>query len=266
MIRSLPAVRHVVHRSPAHADLHGHVVAPPWAGPGSRLLVVLHGTERNPLDYLAAWTGWAATHDTVVLCPHFDRGGWPGARGYVLGGLLDGDLPRPPAAWAFTALTGLAARVARDHRLADPRFDLWGHSAGAQFVHRYLLFAPDAPVRAAIAANAGWYTLPDPAEPFPYGTEHPALGLGPAELRAWVARPMVIMRGTADTVRDATLRVSPGADRQGRHRHARAATMLAAGRAVGGCRWTLRDVPGVGHDFAAMAPAAQGLLARVNST
>lgn len=146
--------------------------------------------------------------------------------------------------------------------LADDEFDLWGHSAGAQFVHRYLLFEPTAPVRTAIAANAGWYTLPDLEQPFPYGLRHPALHVTPADVAAWVARPLVLMRGCADVERDEHLRMTPQADAQGPHRFARAAAMYRAGHAAAtGCRWDLIDVPFAAHDFTAMALRGQVLLA-----
>jgi poly(3-hydroxybutyrate) depolymerase len=244
-------------------DLRVHVAAPAGAGPEARLTIVLHGTERNAAEYLAAWEPWAARQRRIVLAPEFDRLGWPGSRGYALGGVLTAKgRARPRSSWAFAALTELHRYARARFGLADDRFDLWGHSAGAQFVHRYLLFAPTAPVRLGVAANAGWYSLPDLDRAFPYGLRHRALSFRPAHVAAWARRPLVLMRGTADVVRDEHLRTTPQAQAQGPHRYARAATMLRAGHAVSAeCRWLLLDVPGAGHDFTAMAPAAQALLA-----
>ncbi|MGH3978838.1 MAG: hypothetical protein ACRDRZ_07540, partial [Pseudonocardiaceae bacterium] len=224
--------------SPHRPDVLVHIVAPLVTGPGTRVTIVLHGTERNAEEYGAQWAQWAVRYDRVVLAPHFDRAGWPGADGYVLGGVLDpSDALRPWASWSFTALTELHRQARERFGLADERFDVWGHSAGAQFVHRYLLFEPAAPVRTAIAANAGWYTLPDLHLPFPYGLAHPALHRTAADVAAWVRRPLVLMRGTADVHRDEHLRTTRAADAQGSHRFARAATMYRAGRAAApGCR------------------------------
>ena len=248
-------------------DVPVHVVAPRSPDPGTPITIVLHGTERNAAEYLDAWTDWARRRGRIVLAPQFDRAAWPGSGGYVLGGVLDrAGVARPPARWLFTAITELHRHAMAHYGLADARVDLWGHSAGAQVVHRYLLFAPAAPVRVAIAANAGWYTLPDLDHPFPYGLRHPGLRLGATRLAAWTARPLVLMRGTADVRRDEHLRTTAQADAQGQHRAARAATMWrAGGRAAVGCRWRLVDVPGVAHDFAAMAAAAQGLLDRADT-
>jgi len=240
-----------------------HMVAPPVPGPGTRITIVLHGTDRNAGEYCAQWTQWAMQHDRIVLAPQFDHANWPGRRRYVLGGVLDRDgTPRPRSRWTFTAVTDLHRHARERFGLADEEFDLWGHSAGAQFVHRYLLFEPAAPVRTAIAANAGWYTLPDLEQPFPYGLAHPGLHFTPADVVAWAARPLVLMRGCADIERDEHLRTTPEADAQGPHRFARAAAMHRAGHAAAAeCRWRLVDVPFAAHDFAAMVPAAQVLLA-----
>ena len=228
----------------------------------TRLLVVMHGRLRNAGACLWAWSAWAARSDHVVLAPRFGHHGWPGWRSYNLGNVLskrDGRSAVVPASrWAFTVVEALAARVRLQLDLADERFALWGHSAGAQFVHRFLLFRPQAKVRVAVAAGCGWYTAPDPAVPFPYGTAHPELPIG--ELRDYVSQPLVLMCGSADTARDADLRVTRRADAQGPSRSARAAFMLSAARAVdAGSRWRLVDVPGVGHDARRMAAAAQAL-------
>jgi len=48
--------------------------------------------------------------------------------------------PRPAAAWGFTVLERLVTTLRSELGLADEAFDLWGHSAGAQFAHRFALF------------------------------------------------------------------------------------------------------------------------------
>lgn len=252
---------------PGRPPVRTWAVLPPTLGPASRLVIVVHGTLRNAEEYLRSWVAWACEHDRVVLAPRFDPAGWRGPRrfsqGNVVGPARHGRPRLPESQWSFSVVEDLHRSVRDGLGLADDRFDLWGHSAGAQFVHRFALFKPAAPVRSVIAAGAGWYTLPDPEIDFPYGARHPDLGLGAAALRAWTGQPLVLMRGELDRLRDEHLRVTPQADAQGPHRWARAETMLRAGRRLDpACRWTLVDVPGAAHDERQMAPAAQELLAR----
>lgn len=254
-----------LHRTTDGRDVPVALFLPPRYGPGTRLVVVLHGRLRNAAEYIEAWIDWAAAHDRVVACPRFDEDQWPGSRGYNLGNLFTRDDGRgrlnPASAWAFTAVEEIARSVATQLNLRPRRFDLWGHSAGAQVVHRFALFRPAAPVRWLIAAGAGWYTLPDPTLPFPYGTRHSRLGLGASDLRRWTRGPLTIMRGADDTVRDEHLRTTDLADRQGPTRWDRAAAMLRAARAIDRrTGWRLVDVPRTAHDHQAMARAAQRLL------
>lgn len=239
---------------------------PDSLGPATRLVVVLHGMLRNADEYIDDWVDWASTHDRVVVSPRFDAFDWPGSLGYNLGNVFrkEGSNGRlnPDAEWSFTAVEGLARSIAGTLALADGAFDLWGHSAGAQFVHRFGLFRPDAPVRRLIAAGAGWYTTPDPGTDFPYGTRHRKLTISTHDLRRWTARSLILMRGARDTQRDECLRAAPLAEAQGRTRWERAAFMLSAARAFDpDTRWRLVDVPEAGHDHATMAAAAQELLA-----
>ncbi|MDZ7757086.1 hypothetical protein [Rhodohalobacter sp.] len=39
----------------------------------------------------------------------------------------------------------------------------------SQFIHRMVMFKPDARFDLAIAANPGWYTIPDSKQNYPYG-------------------------------------------------------------------------------------------------
>jgi poly(3-hydroxybutyrate) depolymerase len=250
--------------SPMEAPpLRTYVVVPPGVCPRSRVAVVLHGTLRNADEYAAAWRAWAARRDHVVLAPEFDRNHWPGSA-FALGNVFSGRGGRgellPEGRWGFTVIEELVAWIRRHFALADEGFALWGHSAGAQFVHRFLLFRPKAPVRVAFAAGCGWFTLPDVGVRFPYGLRHPLLGFGERELRAYLDQPLVIMRAERDTERDEHLRTTRRAERQGRNRFERAGHAFAVARAFdAACRWRLVTVPGIGHDGMEMARATQEL-------
>lgn len=239
---------------------------PPSRGRAAGITIVMHGTQRNAADYIEDWVDWATLHQRIVACPRFDAIDWPGSRSYNLGNVLaPGEGPgrvNEVAAWSFTVLERLAQRLEARLTPLEPGFDLWGHSAGAQFVHRFALFRPAAPARRMIAAGSGWYTTPDPDTDFPYGTRHPDLSISEERIRRWVATPVTLMRGELDRERDEHLRTTPLADAQGAARWDRAAHMLEAVRAVDpDSPWRLVDVAGSGHDHSAMAAAAQGLLA-----
>jgi pimeloyl-ACP methyl ester carboxylesterase len=140
------------------------------------------------------------------------------------------------------------------------RYSLYGHSAGGQFVHRFLLHFPQARVNRYVAANSGWYTLPDFSIQFPYGlmdslVTEDALGKS-------LQLPLTILLGDRDTLTDQdNLNQSPQAAAQGPHRLARGFHFFEAGRLAAErlglpFAWHLATVPGADHDNALMAPAA----------
>jgi hypothetical protein len=127
-------------------------------------------------------------------------------------------------------------------------------------VHRFLLFKPHAPVDAAIAAGSGWFTVPDRTVRFPYGLRHPLLRFSEANVLAYLRAPLTLMRGELDRLADPDLRRTAGARAQGANRHERAGHALERARRLSpACRWRIVDVPGIGHDWAAMAGATQTL-------
>ncbi len=242
-----------------HPPLGGWLALPERLSPGARLVVVMHGIGRNARQYLESWREWSQRTGRPVLAPRFDKHVWPGARSYNLGNVLDarGDV-LPPNAWAFTAMRRLVVRVQEQAQLVEPAWDLFGHSAGGQFAHRFALLGEDPTLGRVVVAGAGWFTVPDPDIDWPYGTRHPDLGVGDAALLRWTQQPLVLLRGEHDRARDDVLRVGPEADAQGLTRWDRAAHMFAAGRSHDPlCRWELIDVPGAGHHEYEMAPLVQ---------
>ncbi len=244
---------------PGKALLNAWLALPTLLTPQARLAVVMHGVRRNAREYLETWREWSQSTGRPVLAPHFDSETWPRARAYNLGNVLDSqDRRNPRRSWAFTALQHLVSDTRRQLQLADLTWDLFGHSAGAQFVHRFALLRPSSTLGAVVVAGAGWFTVPDPDLDWPYGTRHPGLDIDRTVLTAWTRRPIVLMRGGCDRVRDEHLRTAPEADAQGLTRWDRAAHMLAAGQAYDPrCRWELIDVPAASHSEQDMAPAVQ---------
>ena len=89
---------------------------------------------------------------------------------------------------------------------------LYGHSGGGQFVHRYMMFGRAERIVRAVAANSGWYMMPDPDTRFPYGL----LGTpyDSAALRNYLATPMIVLLGAVDTRVTKSLRQSKRAMQQ----------------------------------------------------
>jgi len=250
-----------------------------WAGPplqvwyhrpetveaDTPVLFVMHGVKRDADRYRDQWSALARERGFILVVPAFDPQQFPGAAAYNLGNVFDGQgHPLPRSQWTFSALEPLFDTVRRMTGTQVATYDLYGHSAGAQFVHRYLMYVPDARVGRAIAANAGWYTMPDPGVAFPYGLA--GSGVDDAALRRALQRPLTILLGTADNdPQHESLRRTPEAQAQGPHRLARGESFLAAGRRAAAERgvasgWTLQHVEGVVHDNAGMARPAADLL------
>jgi poly(3-hydroxybutyrate) depolymerase len=238
---------------------------PEAIGPATPVLFVMHGVNRDADRYRDEWSALADQHGFVLVVPEFNEASFPGSAGYNLGNILDRDgRPVPRERWSFSALEPLFDRVRALTGTRVERYDLYGHSAGAQFVHRYVMFMPDARVRRAVAANAGWYTLPDRDVTYPYGLA--GQRLPPVDLRRLFQQPLTILLATADNdPAYPNLRRTPEAMAQGPHRLARGefffGSAAAAAAALGtDFRWTLEKVDGVGHDNGAMAAPAAALL------
>jgi poly(3-hydroxybutyrate) depolymerase len=242
---------------------HGKLV-PVWyylpeaARADSPILIVMHGVNRDADRYRDEWIGHAKTHGFILIAPEFSRKSFPGEEGYNLGGMVDAQgRTQPSAQWTFSFIEPIfdAVKAATENRSA--RYFLYGHSAGAQFVHRFMCFMPDARVAKAVAANAGWWTLPDPTVDFPYGLRGSTLDS--RALKLVLQRPLVVLLGTADTdPNHVHLRRTPEALAQGPHRFARGnffyASAARSAKALGvPLGWQLAAAPGVGHSDRGMA-------------
>lgn len=235
-----------------------------WQGDG-RVLVVAHGVQRDADRYRDEWRGLSERHGFLLLVPEFSAAKFPGVRWYNFGNLQDAEgRATPPAAWSFHAFDRAVAAAMRATGARRDGFLLYGHSAGAQFVHRYMLLTGAPRAEAVAVANAGSYTLPRFDRPFPEGLDGTAAD--PAVLRAVLTRPVVLQLGEADTdPGHSSLPRQPWAMAQGSHRFARgwhffdAARRAAAEQGVP-FAWRVITVPGVGHSNGGMAEHAAAAL------
>lgn len=227
---------------------------------------VIHGMDRNGDNYRDSWIDFADRYGCVVLVPTFDKDQFP-ERAYQLGNIKDSeDAPEFNAQDTLTyKIIGQVFRFfVRNTASKAKTFNIYGHSAGGQFIHRYLIFDEAKEVGKAVAANAGWYTVPTDTIDFPYG-----LGKGlefyGLDKKQYYARDLTILLGTADTLRTSSLRQSPEADLQGLTRLARGQYFYnyckqdAANMGVP-FNWKLEFVEGSGHSNWKMAPGGAEVI------
>lgn len=230
----------------------------------AQILIVMHGVKRNADEYLTDWHELAAAHNLLVLAPEFTEDAYPGADMYSLGNMVDEDgNPVPEQEWSFRVIEALFDVVRRDIGSGAANYALFGHSAGAQFVHRLVEFLPENRARVAVAANSGWYTMLDDSMPFPVGLKGAPLAQGMIGRAA--GSNLVILLGADDIEQDDNLRRDNDVDAQGTNRldrglnFFRTARMRAAQESAA-FRWRLVVVPGVAHSHQDMAPIAAPLL------
>ncbi|MDX1578170.1 MAG: hypothetical protein R3266_06785 [Gemmatimonadota bacterium] len=172
---------------------------------------------------------------------------------------------RTPATWIFDDFDRIFERIRAELELETDAYDLFGHSAGGQILHRLVLFAPSERHDRILAANSGWYTVPTREAAFPYGLE--GTGLTDPDLEAAFAAKLVVFLGGEDDADEmrGNLRRTPAANRQGAHRLARGAHFFQAARSTADSlglefAWERVVVPGVGHDYERMSEAAAEYL------
>lgn len=265
---SAPSIKRLEMPEPtgANADpLPIHLYRPSGWRPDGRVLIVMHGTNRDAQRYLGSWMVHAEPAGVLLVVPEFSAQKYPKRGYYNFGNVVDENLqPRPREAWTFDVLDRVFAFVRQATGAQRDSYSLYGHSAGAQFVHRYLLLAGASKADLIVSANSGSYTLPLRDSVFPWGLKDTSVS--DEDLARAFARPVVVLLGEEDN--DPGHRTLPSDDAaraQGAHRLARGHTFFHTAREVAASmkvpfRWRLVTVPGVGHSDSGMAPAAVRLV------
>ncbi len=234
------------------------------------IVFIMHGTDRDADRYRDEWAALAEESGFVVVAPEFSKADFPGPEGYNLGNVVSAaGAAIPKEEWSFSAIEPIFDSVKARIESARDEYAIYGHSAGAQFVHRFVYFVPEARLSRAVAANAGWYTMPDGDTAFPYGLKTAPNTTD--EINEALEQNLVILLGTNDTDPEHVhLRRTPEAMAQGAHRFARGHAFFKAGEAraqASGAAfgWRIEYAPGVGHSNGEMAAFAAPLLSEVDA-
>lgn len=234
----------------------------------AKVVFVMHGVNRNASTYRNNWVNLARDNGWLLVVPEFSNENYPGSRYYNVGNLMSGSGGTSGSLngeelWTFSTVEGIFDDIVQKIDGNQEFYNIYGHSAGAQFVHRMMTFKEKLRVNKAISANAGWYTLVDPSTTYPYGVSN--TGISDAQIESFLASDMVVLLGEDDVLSDDNLNTDPSAMQQGEHRFERGNFYynyhkeLAKERGLS-FGWTLETVPGVGHSNRSMAPFAAEFL------
>lgn len=225
------------------------------------LVIAVHGFGRNAANTRDYWIEAADRHGLLIAAPHFDKDRFP-TRLFQQGGVLG---EPDHAKWLYSVIERFFDAGLKSGRVSGSTYVLFGHSAGAQFVHRMVMLMPEARFSTAISANAGYYTLPvgkDAAGGFSFPYSLDGTPATDANLKAAFAKPVLIMLGDKDIdPNHPQLNTSKGAEAQGPNRFARGQNFVAVAAAEAKrlgveSRWREITVPGVAHEQKKMASAA----------
>ena len=271
-----------------------HYYRPPDFTATSPIVLVIPGAGRGSAEYRNAWLDAATKSGALIAAlgyPEdlFDFGA------YNLGGLvtsiefgdpkveqisprartitLDDDdlsfaLNTDPQSWLFNDFDLAFDHITRAVGSTKKGYDVFGHSAGGQILHRMALFQQHTKARRIIAANSGFYTLPTFEHSFPSGIS--GTTLEKTGLTQAFAKQLIILLGEDDNSEAAggTLLKTPLVNKQGAGRLQRGTyfyTMAEEGarKMNSEFNWQIKTVPDVGHDFESMTIVAAKLLLQV---
>lgn len=231
----------------------------------AEILIVMHGLSRDGKAHRDDWARVVGDRNVLVLVPQFTRTQFPDGGPYNIGNVVDGrGVPQPEQQWTFHLVEALFDRVLAAVGSAERDYALFGFSGGGQFVHRFVELMPEHRARVAVAANAGWYTMPDDSVPFPYGLRGAPVHV--VQLREAFAANLVVLLGGRDTdPNDPSLKHDARADQQGRQRLDRGRNFFRTAQQTARNQsfvfaWRLREIPGLGHSHAGAARAAAPFL------
>lgn len=255
----------------------------------SKILMVVPGAGRNGDSYRDSWIQTSEKHSVLVLSPSYPEKNY-NYGDYHLGGIIkdlnlskgvsfkkgtnqvhidesviEFNVDANKGNWIFNDFDRIFELVKNSTNSNQKKYDMFGHSAGGQILHRFVLFQPNSKADRILASNAGTYTLPNSETFYPFGIEN--ITIPKKQLKKSFRKELVLFLGELDNnleTRGRMLR-SKTADKQGTSRIDRGRNFYAFSKKLSKkskmkFKWELEIVPNVGHNQKKMAEAAAKFL------
>lgn len=229
-----------------------------------RVIFVFHGSDRGWESLLDAWEVAAEKYHFMVFIPHFTGKGFPLSDYQEVGVMAKGNTLRLHSETTPVLIDSLFSFVRRHTVNCPDRYSIYGHSAGGQFVQRFLITYDSPWLDRAVIGSPGWYTFPDNSLDYSYGIKGVPY-ITDESLKKMFSRDVTVELAEGDTVREWFLRKTPEADSQGRNRLDRGINFYDYCRRL--ClrkgwdfNWRQMIVPKLGHQSVEMGMAALPIL------
>lgn len=229
------------------------------------IIFVFEGGDRRYHYLMEGWKKEAEKQQFIVVTPHFGLKEFPLYLYQEIGVTDSCHNQIRPEEELTPVLVDKIFEVIKQ-RIGSERqgYSIYGHSAGGQFVHRFMLFHESPYVERAIAASPGWLTFPDSTIHYPYGVKNVPY-ITKERLRRFIEKPVVLHLGLGDTIRESFLRKTPEAEAQGSNRLIRGRSFYRFLQRMAiengwKCNWTKVEEPGIGHESVPMGIRGASIL------
>ena len=172
------------------------VAKPENINANTRLVIVMHGRKRNAEEYRDQWIESSKELNLLVIVPEFSEKNFPEVWGFNYGNIKTKNLELiPKNLHAFSVIEPLATHALKTFNIKSKNWGIYGHGAGAHFVHRFVLHYPESNYTLAIAANLGWYLSMTDQE-WPFGLTNS--NIDNTKLKKAFSKYFLLMLGKAD--------------------------------------------------------------------
>jgi len=243
-------------------DVEIFYITPKKIDKDTQLLFVIHGNSRNAKDYISAWIPHISNKNIIVVAPQFNKNSF---RYFVLleSATSSGNINNNPDDYINKSISSFFNFFQSKFSLSTSKYMMFGHSAGAQFTHRYMLLSNDKRISMAVIANAGWYTFLN-GNNFPYGIKNSPIDISGDHIKWFMSNKTSLLIGNND-INLKSVNSSKGAQRQGITRVDRANSYFESLINISDnnnipFRWSYKVVDKANHDYLKITPVAAKIL------
>ena len=229
------------------------------------IIFIFQGNDRNYTYLIDAWGQVAKDRKFIAIVPQFPMQDFPLYLYQEVGIMNKEHTELMPQEKTTASMIDRLFLYVKKH-IASRRNDykMYGHSAGGQFVQRFMMMHDSPYVSRAVVGSPGWYTFPDRNMDYSYGIKNVPY-VTDKILKRWMSKDIIIQTASLDTLREWFLRTTPEADAQGKNRLERGKNFFnychkLAVKKHWTFNWREQTIKGIGHESVPMGMAAVDIL------